>query len=331
MINQTKDLVTTKNIKMKNIINKLNNNELKPYEPFFISAYLSSTACLDIPETYIDEIRKYTGNVTYLYENNKFNRAVNMVVEPNDLPQCQVNIGKNNYIAYIYIDKEKRFKAEKDKNGKAILNSFQQFIPVILDAEMYYKYVDNYVHLKCCAVPLEQFFDKEDLVIDQDDYSYLNECFYDIYQPYITSFFLKGLDASLDETRKKDVKIDDIDKIQFIVEYEIISYISSKGLIEKIKNFIQKKKYSSFPNVFKFENGKILFISNNDISISAKGHKVGFYKKINISNSETYKKEIKELEIFIKNFFRKNKMSANISFISDYRREKIFDITMQKK
>lgn len=98
---------------------------------------------------------------------------------------------------------------------------------------------------------------------------------------------------------------------------------------KNIYNMINQTKDLVTTKNIKMKN--IINKLNNDISISAKGHKVGFYKKINISNSETYKKEIKELEIFIKNFFRKNKMSANISFISDYRREKIFDITMQKK
>lgn len=320
-IKEVKDINFTEAIDLHDVMKFINDRKIRPFESFYIYGYLSSTACLEIPETYFNETREYVKVEKEYYKGRLYNQAI-MSVEENSLPQCHPNYGKDLCIAFLYKDKGKRFKATKNKEGKEVLNKYQQFIPIILDEKDYYKYVDTYVRLKSCVVPLEKLFLGEDLKIEEDKYSYLNECFYDIYQPQVTSFFLKCLSISSDIT----LNYDNDEIIQFIVEYEIISNESSRGLFKKVVEFLSKRETSGLPNNFTFDTGHILFPSENNISICIKNKKIGFYKKINIKDSEEYKKELKELENYIKCFFRKYRFVKEMSFVSDYRRKDIFDI-----
>ncbi len=318
---EIKQVAYSDNVEMQDIMKLVNNKNIKPYESFYVFGYLSRTACLDVPETYVCEKRKYSEFKNYCEKGN-LQRAIKMSVNKNNLPQCQPYFTKDTFVAFLYKDKKKRFEATKDEHNEEILNSYQQFIPVIMDEEKYYKYVDNYVRLKVQVMPLGKYFDEDDLIIENSKYSYLNELFYDIYQPYVTFFFLKCLDVSVDIT----LNVGEEEVRQFVVEYEILAHESTKGLANKVSEFTYKKEYGNFPKGFEFEDGQILFLSDKGVSICVKEKKIGFYKELNISDSKTYKNELKEFESYIKSFFKKYRLINEISFISDLKKKKIFEI-----
>lgn len=315
------NIKTTKELKLYDVMEAVNNKKIKPYEAFYIHGYLSSTACLEVPETYFSEMREYV-RIGKEFYNGKTITTADMEVSENSLPQCNPNYGEDICIAFLYTDKEKRFTATKDKNAENILTRYNQFIPVILNEEDYYKNVDSYVRLKCYVTPLTKLFFENDIKMKDSKYSYLYECFYDIYQPLITSFFLKCLDISSDIS----LNYDNTQILQFVVEYEILSSESSRGLKTKVESFVNKNSSHRLPRFFDFESGHRLFPSQNNISICVKDKKIGFYKKIKINDSKEYKKEVQDLENYIKLFFKKNRCDKEISFISDYRRRDIFDI-----
>lgn len=318
---EIKDTILKKEYKIQNLMNALNCRDLNPYEEFYISGFLSRSACIEIPDTYHEEKRVFKKIDHYLDFNNKVHRDMIMEITQNHLPAFYPDQIENQCIAFLYMDDTNRFLAQKDSRHKLHIDSLQCYIPVIMNKKDYFHNVDNYVKMKCLCIPMN-----DELIDGLDEKAEnlgLYSFFYDIYQPYITCFALESIDCQL--LSKQNSTDSTIYSEQFCVEYEFTRNMSNSNLKDYVNKFLYDEEYHNFPTVFDIGN-ITLFLTKNDLSINVCDKKIGFYNAMNINNSEEYKNQIHSLQNTIKTFFHLVRKPHELSFITDERRIKIFDI-----
>lgn len=190
-----KEVILKREYSIKDIMNALNTRTLMVYEEIYVTGFLSRSGCLGIPETYYDEKRQFDSvNIRY-GKNGKKTKEMTMNVKQNLLPSFYPEQSENQCIAFLYLNKDDRFKVQKNSEAKMYITDSQRYIPVIMSKKDYYQYVDNYIEMKCCCVPLE-----EDIIDESDNL--LNEItlyslFYDMYQPYVTCFALDMIECHI--------------------------------------------------------------------------------------------------------------------------------------
>ena len=316
-----KEVILKREYSIKDIMNALNTRTLMVYEEIYVTGFLSRSGCLGIPETYYDEKRQFDSvNIRY-GKNGKKTKEMTMNVKQNLLPSFYPEQSENQCIAFLYLNKDDRFKVQKNSEAKMYITDSQRYIPVIMSKKDYYQYVDNYIEMKCCCVPLE-----EDIIDESDNL--LNEItlyslFYDMYQPYVTCFALDMIECHI-IPNSEDINENDYVE-QFCVEYEFNRNISNRMLTEYVNEFLNYKELNGLPKSFQVGNVTLL-LTNTSLSINVSKKKVGFYLDMNLNDPTEYKSRIIFLKKTITNFFKKAREPHELSFITDERRVRLFDL-----
>lgn len=316
-----KEEISLKEYSMDTLMKCLNSNDLKPYVYFEISGYLSSSACLEIPLTYHPEKRSILG-IKQIYENGKIINEFQMEVSKNNLPLCIPKKQDESRMGFLYLDCNNRYEIDRDSSFKPIITEKQKFIPVLLGNENYYYCIDSEVKLKCFVLPLDDILDNQISLIDEEEYKSVMSYFYNLYASKVNLYVL--ICNEIISTVKKN-KVNEI--VNFIVEYEILGNVSSREITESLGKFHHERYRDIQLTSFKVKNDnkRTIFLSRNGIFISVNKRNVGFSMDIDLNDNEKYMNKIKELESYISGIFYKLKWQTELTFISDFRKEKIFN------
>lgn len=115
-----KEVILKREYSIKDIMNALNTRTLMVYEEIYVTGFLSRSGCLGIPETYYDEKRQFDSvNIRY-GKNGKKTKEMTMNVKQNLLPSFYPEQSENQCIAFLYLNKDDRFKVQKKFRSKNV-------------------------------------------------------------------------------------------------------------------------------------------------------------------------------------------------------------------
>lgn len=318
---------TSKNMKIKKvylneILDKLNNQELKMFDEIEVSGFLSKYACLCELNTFLP--KKAVATNTQIVNNEKRNC---FEIKSNSIPI--VNIEDDNIS-----DKEIMFLYQSDnpfdfKNDglELIVDMNNQFIPIIVDKNIFYDYMEKNVNLICEIIPMdislvEKYFNYQSMNYRKLAKLFINTDFEKY--PFIVLKSSKFIKEELDNEN-----INSKQKIQFAVEYQLHlndSYPDTEQLIERaiIKAF-GKYPYSLKTMPIKNDMGKIILshMRKEKIQIASIDNYIGFYIETNLNDIQMYKQDIQYLKEKC-NLFKKEirgMKKIELIFISDYRKK----------
>lgn len=320
------DKAKTKEIDLMEILDKVNNRELEVGEVIKVKGFLSRYAPIIEPETYHNQVYKFTSKKEFNKRTKLFEVVDYISVLECSPPVMCSNFSDNNIVAYLYLNEDKDMFNFESKDGKTLsVNDKNKYIPIVLSLEDYSRLIGNFIEIEC-VINVIKFNDKNFLFLT-DGYDEIISLFHDKWNENVDTIFLKL--KSINKIIKND-KFECLN-INFAVEYSFESNVlDSDELIDMVNIALSKikieRKLKALGQRMAKKNISCL-LSKDDIYVNMYNNKVGFYTVLDIKNSDQYKNKLKKLQTRINKFIGEldYRIKSSITFISDIRKIEIFD------
>lgn len=327
MVTEIKNILQIDFIQFDQFLEKLNSREINAYDLVQIEGFFSEFGCIELPMTF-SKFRVINEGITYMpNQQGVLERVQKTSITTPLLPSIYPDDVDDHKIGFLYPTHKRNFEIGISEKQSIQIEERNKFIPFLIDTERYYKYCQKYVRMVCQVVPLNEKMTDNLLGINDPELKEIIGYFNNNYYPFITSYIL--ICKHIEFIDQENLELNRT--IWFSIEYEVSnSDISYQIISSKFAKAYKKTNGYNLPVNFQNEDVQVWCDNKDGIQTLLKDNYIGFYKEVHPDNSSEYRDDMELIEKYIIEFLSVMKLKCTLSFISDYRRKKIYESIVKR-